>query len=128
MMRKQQSLAEDTVAGFTITMIWRNVWQEWNCCVTCGNYLQLMKHWKGATVAPGNSATLDQLKDPTRRPRDPLPHELFSHIPGRPFELDEQLLSRNLRSARRGAAAGPSEMTTEHLRLLCSIARVLPSC
>ena len=83
---------------------------------------------EGATLAPGNSDTLDQLKDPTRRPprpREPLPHDVVSHVPGRAFELDEQLLSRNLRSVRRGAAAGPSGMTTEHLRLLCSDMRTL---
>ena len=83
---------------------------------------------EGAALAPGNSATLDQLKDPVRRPprpREPLPDEVISHIPGRPFDLDEQLLSSNLRSARRGAAAGPSGMTTEHLRLLFSDMRTL---
>ena len=83
---------------------------------------------KGATLAPGNSDTLGQLKDPTRRPPrppEPLPHNVVSHVPGRVFELDEQLLSHNLRSARCGAAAGPSGMTTEHLRLLCSDMRTL---
>ena len=34
------------------------------------------------------------------------------------FELDQALLLKNFKSARRGAAAGPSGMTTEHLRPL----------
>ena len=38
--------------------------------------------------------------------------------PHRPFELDEVLFSRNLRSAKKGAAGGPSGMTWEHLRPL----------
>ena len=37
-------------------------------------------------------------------------------MPARVFDLDEQ--QRNHRSARRGAAAGPSGTTTEHLRPL----------
>ena len=35
-----------------------------------------------------------------------------------PFELDQALLVRNLKSARRGAAGGPSGLTAEHLRPL----------
>ena len=31
------------------------------------------------------------------------------------FELDEERFAKNVRSARRGAAAGPSGMTSEHL-------------
>ena len=41
-----------------------------------------------------------------------------SHVPPRVFDFDEQQFCGNLRSARRGAAAGPSGMTTEHLRPL----------
>ena len=124
-MTKQQSPAEGPVAGFKM-MIWRNVLLEQNCCAM-GEPSSARQALEGATLAPGNSDTLNQLKDPTRRPprpREPLPH-VVSHVPGRAFELDEQLLSRNLRSARRGAAAGPSGMTTEHLRLLCSDMRTL---
>ena len=40
------------------------------------------------------------------------------HAPEIPFELDEKKFSTNLRTSRRGAAAGPSGMTTEHLRLV----------
>ena len=48
-------------------------------------------------------------------------------IPATPFELDEKLFKRNLRSSRRGAAAGPSGMTMEHLRPLLDEPRALHS-
>ena len=76
---------------------------------------------EGAALAPGNQATLDALQDPERRParpREPLPEDLAQFTPATPFELDEKLFNRNLRSSRRGAAAGPSGMTVEHLRPL----------
>ena len=74
----------------------------------------------GAELAPRNQATLNVLRDPTRRPpraRAPLPDNVMTHTHSA-FELDQHQFSRNFRSARRGAAAGPSGMTTEHLRLL----------
>ena len=72
-------------------------------------------------MAPGTQATLNALKDPSRRPahpRDPLPDELTSFVPESRFVFDQDQFCRNLRSSRRGAAAGPSGMTTEHLRCL----------
>ena len=63
---------------------------------------------EGAALAPGNQATLDALTDATRRP----PHL-------RPT------FNKNLRSSRRGAAGGPSGMTTEHLRPLLDERRAL---
>ena len=74
-----------------------------------------------AALAPGNQATLDALQDPERSPAQPrelLPEDLAQFIQATPFEQDEKLFNRNLRSSRRGAAAGPSGMTMEHLRLL----------
>ena len=76
---------------------------------------------EGAALAPGNQATLDLLTDATRRPphlRTPLSPEVLGHTPIREFELDEPTFNKNLRSSRRGAAGGPSGMTTEHLRPL----------
>ena len=76
---------------------------------------------EGASVAPGSDQTLAMLSDPAKRPpvlRDPIPEEVSRHVPSSPFELDEHRLLRNLRSARRGAAGGPSGMTVEHLRIL----------
>ena len=76
---------------------------------------------EGADLAKGDRRTLGLLTDVNRRldrPRDPLPEELTAYEPIAMFDLDEQLFARNLRSSRRGAAGGPSGMTTEHLRLL----------
>ena len=61
-----------------------------------------------------------QLSDPVRRPpvpREPLPDDLFERR-GPLFMLDPDLFAKNLRIARRGAAGGPSGMTSEHLRPL----------
>ena len=76
---------------------------------------------EGAAVAPGCNQTLTMLSDPAKRPpvlRDPIPDEVLHHVPSSLFELDEDRLLKNLRSARRGAAGGPSGMTVEHLRIL----------
>ena len=70
-------------------------------------------------MAPGTQRTLEQLRDPVRRPTTPyapLPEALPSHQPELAFELDKDLFVKNLKCARRGAAAGPSGMMTEHSR------------
>ena len=85
---------------------------------------------EGADLAPGNQTTLDALRDEIRRPanpREPMPAELTNFVPPRAFELDESKFNRNLPSSRRGAAAGPSGMTMEHLRPLLDDARSLHS-
>ena len=79
-----------------------------------------------ADLAKGDRRTLGLLTDMNRRPdrlRDPLPEELTAYEPMAMFDLDEQLFARNLRSSRRGAAGGPSGMTTEHFRPLLDDAR-----
>ena len=89
-------------------------------------------------LAPGNRNTLNELRNRERRPptaREPLPPEVASRVPERPFDLDEEVFCRNLRSARRGAAPGPSGMTCEHLQpilesdrdtgLLCHVAMLV---
>ena len=43
---------------------------------------------------------------------------MLNHVPQRPFDLDEDLVNKNLRSSKKGAAPGPPGMTTEHLRPL----------
>ena len=81
---------------------------------------------EGAEIAPGNDDTLRSLEDPTRRPpiaRDPIPEDLVNFRPAVEFSLDEALFARTLRSARRGAAGGPSGMTYEHLRPLLDNSR-----
>ena len=78
---------------------------------------------EGAALAPGNQATLNALTDVSRRPaqpRDPLPERLLNSVLEVRFQLDEDQFCRNFRSLRRGAAGGPSGMTTEHLRPLLS--------
>ena len=70
---------------------------------------------EGAELAPGNETTLRELNKRPARPMDPIP-ELPPSVPV--FNLDEQTFSKNVRSARRGAAGGPSGMTTDHLRPL----------
>ena len=76
---------------------------------------------EGAPVAPGNRETLNQLQDPVRRPpvmRDPLPAAITEFVSDRSFSLEEKKFASNLRSSRKGAAAGPSGMTADHLRPL----------
>ena len=75
----------------------------------------------GDPVAPGNDATLRALRDPQRRPqapRGPLAPELTGFQPTSLVELEQDRLLKNLRSARRGAAGGPSGMTADHVRPL----------
>ena len=76
---------------------------------------------EGASLAPGSEQTLNSLRDPERRPprpRDPIPRDILEHQPAIPFELEEIQFVVNLRTSRRGAAAGPSGMTSDHLRPL----------
>ena len=76
---------------------------------------------EGDSVAQGDDATLSALRDPERRPpvlRDPIPEDILSTRPEVPFNLDSDRLARNIRSARRGAAGGPSGMTVDHIRPL----------
>ena len=85
---------------------------------------------EGADLAPGNQTTLDAFRDEIRRPanpHEPMPAELANFVPPRAFELDESKFKGNLRSSRRGAAAGPSGTTMEHLRPLLDDARSLHS-
>ena len=71
---------------------------------------------EGAAVAPATRKTLN----PERRPpvlRDPIPPDILHAVPAEQFSLDFDLFTRNIRSARRGAAGGPSG-TAEHLRFI----------
>ena len=76
---------------------------------------------EAADLAPGTDETLQQLRNPVRRPprpREPIPNELLEEIPRSLFELDEAKFLQNVQKARRGVAAGPSGMTSEHTRVL----------
>ena len=75
---------------------------------------------EAAESAPGSEATYKALTDPRRRPprpREPIPDHLLNMTPAL-FELDEDKFAKNVRSARKGAASGPSGMMVEHLRPL----------
>ena len=77
----------------------------------------LARHWKGHHWH-GALATLGILTDPKRRPRVPrvqLSEEVQHAAPARLFELDAEEFLTNLRKARRGAAPGPSGMTSDRL-------------
>ena len=76
---------------------------------------------EGVAVAPGDEVTRAALQDPSKRPpvlRDPIPAEVMNAMPATPLVVDPESITRNLRSARRGAAAGPSGMIADHLRVV----------
>ena len=70
---------------------------------------------EGAELAFGNRNILDQLRQRPDVHREPFP-ELPRDTPS--FNLDEKMFGRNVRSAEKGAAAGPSGMTCYHSRPL----------
>ena len=62
-----------------------------------------------------------QMTDPSRRPpvpREPLARDFIEHNPEDQVALDGEVLLNNLRKSRRGAAAGPSGLIGEHLRVI----------
>ena len=66
-------------------------------------------------------ATWQQLTDESKRlPRlmDPVPFEMMNETQLVPFALDSDKFLKNVRSAKKGAAAGLSGMTVGHLRTL----------
>ena len=72
-------------------------------------------------LAPGNTDSLAELRDPARRP--PVPYAPLADAtlhcrPHQPCPFPEVSFLDGLRSARRGSAAGPSGATNEHLRIL----------
>ena len=86
------------------------------------------RHWKRRRSHQGHSKTLQALRDFSRRPRrarETISRELLDVGPATSLELDEGLFSKNLHCARRGAAIGPSGMTTDHLRPLLDKVRDL---
>ena len=55
---------------------------------------------------------------------EPISDHLLNMTPAA-FELDEGMFAKNVRSARKGAAPGPSGMVVEHLRPLLDNPRVV---
>ena len=79
---------------------------------------------EGAVLAPGT------LTNPVRRPprpRDFVPLEILEMEPDEDVQLDDNLFAKNIRITRRGAAPGPSGMTSEHLFPLLESDRTLGS-
>ena len=69
-------------------------------------------------MAPGTLATLRDLTDPRKRPpapRDALSRTIQEFQPRERFVLDAEKFLMVVRTAKRGAAAGPSSMTADHL-------------
>ena len=76
---------------------------------------------EAVVVAPGIQRTLDMLQDTSRRPRQPraaVPGHIAQLQPDNLLDLDQFKFRECIHSARRGAAAGPSGMTAEHLKLM----------
>ena len=72
-------------------------------------------------LAPHTQATLQELRDPRRRPQEPyqaFPDAIREFQPAHPPNLPATQLLTNLRRARKGAAPGPSGYTSEVLRLV----------
>ena len=80
-----------------------------------GNCLLAVRLWKELNWHLGIRNTLDQLRQRLDVPREPNP-ELPRDTPL--FNFGEKMFSRNVRSAKKGAAAGPSGMTCDHLQPL----------
>ena len=73
---------------------------------------------EGASMAPGTNATLRELTHPDIRP--PVPREGMSRVvaeaqPAERFQLVSEEFLICVRKARRGAAAGPSGVASDHL-------------
>ena len=70
---------------------------------------------------PGTVATLNELRDPVRRPAqlsEAIPVEVSRYWPHHQFELDQEKYASNLRSAPRGSAAGLAGDTNEHYKVM----------
>ena len=90
-------------------------WSSWESCP-----IHARRDLEGEAVAPGSEKTWKAVTDGAKRPRtarEGIDQELDVN-PTVPVDLDVDLLLKNLRTSRRGAAAGPSRMTTEHLKIL----------
>ena len=72
-------------------------------------------------LAPGTSATLNELTNEELRPRiitEEIPEDVLSFQPILPFRLDRHHLLQAMRSAGRGSAPDLAGMRYEHLRVL----------
>ena len=85
--------------------------------VRLGEPSRARRELMAAALAPGNEATLNQLRDPARRPAAltvPFDPENLAFQPARPVELNRELVIAALRSAPRGASGGMSGTRNEN--------------
>ena len=75
---------------------------------------------EGASLASGDQKTLKALRDTSRRPAVPS----AQYVPDEPFSLSQELFLKNVRTARRRAAPGPSGVTVDNLRPLLECSAV----
>ena len=79
-------------------------------------------------ASPGTEATYRALTDVRRRPppepRDAIP-DMMSE-PLHPFQMEKEMFLQNLKTARKGAAGGPSSMRNEHLHPLWTMMLTVP--
>ena len=71
-------------------------------------------------VAPRDEARCWALQNPAKPPflRDLIPTDIMNMMPVTPLAIDPECIERNLRSTRRGAAAGPLGTTADQLRII----------
>ena len=86
--------------------------------VALGELSSARQGLEGEAMAPGTGATLQLTDKRPPRLRDAVLLEIMSPTPRVPFAWDSHKFLKNVRSAKRGAAAGPSGMTVLHLRTL----------
>ena len=101
---------------FTDDLSWRA--QRAVSFVQMGSCQQPGKHWRELSWLLEHWPLWQPSTNPDRRPsapRESLGRGIEEHVPVERFELGKDLFLISLRTARRGAAAGPSGMTSNHL-------------
>ena len=73
---------------------------------------------EGTAVTTRNKAALQNHERRLACLRDPIPADILNAAPVEPSAVDAEDIARDVRSAKRGAAGGPSGMTADHLRLI----------
>ena len=79
---------------------------------------------EGAPFAPGNDATLAQLRRRAREPREPLHPEITGRRAESPFSLDHNLFTQNLRGVT-AAHLKPILDSARDAELLCQAAELM---
>ena len=78
--------------------------------------------WREAHVAAGTRGTLSRSEPDALstwcNSREAVPDHIRHFSPDEKFDLDVDLFLKNVRTARRGAAPGPSGMTADHVQVL----------